>query len=272
MISGLRPYVDMKDSGIKELGRVPAHWEVVALRRKLRLYDGIKIGPFGSQLKLDEMTTSGYKVYGQANVISNDFGLGTKYVDEYKFNELSACAVVPGDLLVTMMGTSGRCALVPDDAELGIMDSHLLRIRLGTDANTQFAKRLIDEAPYLKHQIVVAGKGSIMHGLNSSIVKALVLAWPPPSEQAAILQFLIHADRGFRRYTRIKQRLFFDEVVDAMHQQSGLLYEFRTRLLADVVTGKLDVREVAETLPESEFDTEVDIEGRTCPSTRLDVD
>ncbi|MGH9893745.1 MAG: hypothetical protein ACREA0_17530 [bacterium] len=90
MLEGLKPYPAYKDSSVPWLGKVPKHWEVGTLRRKLRPYDGIKIGPFGSQLKLDQMSASGFKVYGQANVIAGDFARGTKFVDKQKFDELSA--------------------------------------------------------------------------------------------------------------------------------------------------------------------------------------
>ena len=50
-----QPYPDYKNSGVEWLGEIPAHWEVSPLRHKLRGgYDGIKIGPFGSQLKLEQ--------------------------------------------------------------------------------------------------------------------------------------------------------------------------------------------------------------------------
>ena len=229
-IANLKPYPAMKDSGVACLGSVPVHWDVVSLRRKLRLFDGIKIGPFGSQLKLEQMVPSGYKVYGQANVIAKDFVRGTKFVEQEKFNELSACVVLPGDLLVTMMGTSGRCACVPDDAVMGIMDSHLLRLRTNGSLNVRFVSLLIDESPYVKEQITVAGKGSIMHGLNSGIVKALVLALPPLPEQTAIVRFLDYADRRIRRYIRAKQKLI------------TLLEEQKEAIIHQAVTGQIDVR------------------------------
>jgi type I restriction enzyme S subunit len=89
MVAVLEPYMSYKTSSVPWLGEVPEHWEVGTLRRRLRSYDGIKIGPFGSQLKLDEMSASGYKVYGQANVIASDFARGAKFVDQNKFEELS---------------------------------------------------------------------------------------------------------------------------------------------------------------------------------------
>ncbi|MCY4355551.1 MAG: hypothetical protein OXC09_12390 [Truepera sp.] len=230
MMADLKPYPAYKDSGVEWLGEVPEHWGVSTLRRKLRTPDGIKVGPFGSQLKLEQMSPSGYKVYGQANVIARDFARGTKFVNQEKFDELSACEVLPGDLLVTMMGTSGRCTHVPEDAAMGIMDSHLLRLRTDTSINVRFASRLIDESPYVKEQITVAGKGSIMHGLNSGMVKALVLALPPLPEQTAITRFLDYTDRRIQRYIQAKQKLI------------ALLEEQRQAIIHQAVTGQIDVR------------------------------
>jgi type I restriction enzyme, S subunit len=207
MIADLNPYPAYKDSGVPLLGEVPEHWEVGTLRRWLRPYDGIKIGPFGSQMRLEHMTSSGYKVFGQANVIASDFFRGTKFVDQKKYDELSACRVQPGDLVMTMMGTSGRCAMVPQTAAAGIMDSHLLRLRTSVSAAAPFFALILDEGAYVKEQIGVAGKGSIMHGLNSSIVKDLALAIPPLPEQSTILRFLDHADRRIRRYISAKKKL-----------------------------------------------------------------
>lgn len=229
MIHNLKPYPAYKDSGVPWLGEVPEHWEIGTLRRRLKPYDGIKIGPFGSQLKLEFMTTSGYKVYGQANVIASDFSRGNKFVDKQKFNELSACQVSPGDLLITMMGTSGRCALVPDEAELGIMDSHLLRLRIDESMLFgRFVGLVLDQAPYIKEQIAIAGKGSIMQGLNSSIVKNIILALPPCAEQSAIVRYLDHIDRRIRRYTRAKQKLI------------KLLEEQKQAIIHQAVTHGLD--------------------------------
>ena len=230
MIANPKSYTKRKYSGVDLFGQVPGHWLVVTLRRTLRPYDGIKIGPFGSQLKLEHMSPSGYKVYGQANVIAHDFDLGTKFISQAKFDELSTCQVCPGDLLVTMMGTSGRCSLVPDDAALGIMDSHLLRLRTNADLDTKFASLLIDESPYVKEQVLLAGKGSIMHGLNSALIKGIILALPPVPEQIGIVHFLDYVDRRIRRYISAKQRLI------------ALLEEQKQAIIHQVVTGQIDVR------------------------------
>jgi type I restriction enzyme, S subunit len=184
-------YESYKDSGLEWLGEVPEHWKLKCVRHLLRpSYDGLKIGPFGSQLTSQMLRESGYKVYGQENVIANDFNRGERFISEEKYQQLAVYELRPGDILITMMGTSGRCGIVPDNIEVGVMDSHLLRMRVTEEIRSQFLRLLIDESAYVAHQIRVLGKGSIMHGLNSSIIKELLLTIPAVDEQDLILSFL----------------------------------------------------------------------------------
>jgi type I restriction enzyme S subunit len=221
-----KPYPCYTDSRVEWLGKVPSHWEVYSLRRRLfRQAGSIKIGPFGSALKLEFMVQEGFKVYGQENVILRDFSRGNKYIDQAKFSELAACEIRPRDIVVTMMGSSGHGAIVPDGIERGIMDSHLLRIRLpDADLHPGFLALLIDEAEYVRNQIGAAGKGAIMHGLNSSIIKNIVLAVPPTNEQSRILAFLE------REAARI------DALVAKKKRLIELLREKRTALVTRAVT------------------------------------
>ena len=225
-----RPYPEYRDSRVEYLGQVPAHWAVYPLRRRLfREAGSIKIGPFGSALKLEFMVPEGFKVYGQEHVIARDFSRGSKYVDETKFAELGGCEIQSRDLLITMMGSSGRCVAVPDGIETGIMDSHLIRIRLpDADLPPEFVALLIDEADYVRDQIQAAGKGAIMHGLNSSIIKAIVMAVPPIAEQLRILDCLDRETAKIDALVARKERLI------------ELLQEKRTALITRAVTRGLD--------------------------------
>ena len=74
--------------------------------------------------------------------------------------------------------------------------------------------------------------------LNRNVIHPERLAFPPPSEQVRIANSL---DACLDRLGGAADR--------AQHEVS-LLREYRTRLISDVVTGKLDVREAAATLPE----------------------
>ena len=222
-------YSEYQDSGIDWLGKIPKHWEVCELRRKLQNGQGIKIGPFGSQLKLEFMQETGFKVYGQENIIWNDFTLGTRYIGEDKFNELSTCSIQPNDVLVTMMGTSGRCQVVPENIELGLIDSHLLRLRVKNDElQPRFISILIDKSPYVQEQLRASGKGTIMHGLNSALIKEILIAIPPIPEQKQIATFLDPAT------TEI------DQIIEQQKQLITLLEEERTTVISHAVTKGLD--------------------------------
>jgi len=223
-------YPNYKDSGVEWLGEIPETWSPTRLRFLLRDgYEGMKIGPFGSQLTSEMIEECGeYKVYGQENIIANNFVRGSRYIGCEKYRELSVYEINPGDLLITMMGTSGRCDVAPTNIARGIMDSHLLRMRLTTAARTDFVRLLIDEAAYVGTQIQLAGKGSIMHGLNSSIVKNLLLLLPPIDEQTQIAAFL---DRETAK---------IDELVAEQRRLMELLKEKRQAVISDAVTKGLN--------------------------------
>ena len=209
-------YPVYKSSGVEWLGDIPEHWEV----KRLKFYFqsgklGIKIGPFGSYIKSDIIKSSNeiksterYKVYGQENVIGNSFKKGDKYINVENFNRLSAYQIYPGNLVITMMGTTGRCMVVPLEIEPGIMDSHLIRISVNeNEIKPTFLALLINDSFYIYAQVKINSKGSIMEGLNSSIIKYLLIAKPPLSEQQAIANFLDDKLAQIDEHIAKKQRM-----------------------------------------------------------------
>lgn len=224
-------YDKYKDSGVEWLGAIPEHWEVKRFKFLLQDgYEGLKIGPFGSQIKSEKLSLYGnYKVYGQENIINQDFSLGHRYLEDELFHELSIYEIRAKDLLITMMGTSGRCYIVPEYFQKGIMDSHLIRLRLTNNYNLDFIRYLIDESEYVSYQVKVLGKGSIMHGLNSTIIKNLELIIPPLEEQEKIARFLDY---------KTKQ---IDDLIAKKETLIEKLDEKRTALITHAVTKGLDV-------------------------------
>ena len=207
---------------------VPEHWDIVRLKWVLRKGEGIKIGPFGSSLKLQDLDDNGIRVYGQENVIKDDFTLGKRFLSKEKFEELSVYEVFPKDILVTMMGTTGKCKLVPEDAEKGIMDSHLIRLRANEKMKPEFLSILINDSLQLKFQMSIDSKGSIMSGLNSKIVKNLFLPLPPIEEQNRIVEILNTESAKITRFIQTKQRFI------------ELLKEQRQSIITNAVTKGID--------------------------------
>ena len=159
---------------------------------------GIKIGPFGSQLKKEMLLSDGlYRVYGQENVYEHDFSLGDRYLTRDHFNRLSSCEILPGDFVMSTMGTIGKCAIVPPSIQRGIIDSHLIRLRFDDKKiRPDYMLQLFsDQYHYLSDQTSRLAVGGIMDGLSVGIVSRLNFVYPESlEEQRRIIDTLSEVD------------------------------------------------------------------------------
>ena len=167
----------------------------------------MKIGPFGSALKKEFYTKSGYKVYAQENVFTENFFIGDYYIPKAKYEELSSCKLEPGDLVISMMGTIGSCAIFPENAEIGIMNSHLLRLQFKENIKTEYIYQLLKNSPQIRKQIKHLSVGSIMNGLSSSVVKKIIFPIPEFSEQCKIAKFFKLLDTRIHSQSKIIDNL-----------------------------------------------------------------
>ena len=85
--------------------------------------------------------------------------------------------------------------------------------------------------------------GGTKQGLGLGEVKSVFIPVPPLDQQEAICA---HLDTEVAR---------FKEAAARLEREIDLLREYRTRLVADVVTGKLDVRAAAAHLPHETIST-----------------
>lgn len=154
----------------------------------------IKIGPFGSQLKKEFLISTGYKVYGQENVYTRNMEIGNRYISKSHFQELKTCEIIPGDFIISMMGTIGKCMVVPLNIEPGIIDSHLIRLRLNKNKIDPIYFAQLFGTKEIQDQISNLSVGGIMAGLSSAIIKKIVISFPPLPEQRAIAEVLSNVD------------------------------------------------------------------------------
>lgn len=161
--------------------------------------NGIKIGPFGSQLKKEMLLSDGvYRVYGQENVYAHDFNIGDRYLTREHFNRLNSCEILPGDFVMSTMGTIGKCAIVPTTIQRGIMDSHLIRLRFDEKkVRSDYILQLFsDQFHYLSDQTARLAVGGIMDGLSVGIVSRLNVIYPESiEEQGKIIKTLSEVDK-----------------------------------------------------------------------------
>lgn len=148
----------------------------------------LKAGPFGSALKKEFYTSTGYKIYGQEQVINGDAHFGNYFISSEKYAELISCAIKPGDLLISLVGTTGKILVLPPDAMPGIINPRLLKVSLSAGNIAPAYIQIVLESPYARHFFKLNAHGGTMDVLNLGILKELAIPIPSMAEQEEIVQ------------------------------------------------------------------------------------
>ena len=226
---GLDSNVRLKPSGVEWLGDVPEHWEV---RRAKFLYR-----------EADERSTTGTE---ELMSVSHITGATPRKKNVTMFlaeSNIGYKRCRPGDIVINTMWAYMAALGVARQNGL-VSPSYGVYRPLNTERlNHDYIDSLIRTEAYRTNYLIRStGITSSRLRLYPESFLDILLLYPPTAEQNAIVEHLERATATT------------NAAIARARRQIELLQEYRTRLIADVVTGKLDVREAAAHLPDEDDD------------------
>lgn len=168
------------------IGWIPREWNIKLLAELLADFDpAMRAGPFGSALLKKELVEVGLPLLGIDNVHAERFvATYTRLVTPRKFAQLERYAVRPEDLMITIMGTVGRCCLVPKDIGKALSSKHTWTISLNQDAYSPYLAMLqINYSPWVLGHFARDQQGGTMAAIRSETLRSTWLPVPPREEQ-----------------------------------------------------------------------------------------
>ena len=205
-----RPYPAYKSSGVKWLGKVPAHWEVTRLKEEFRCLNRHRLPIGGPERGL--MTKRSYDYYGASGVIDK--------VDDYLFDdELLLIAEDGANLVLRNL----PLAIIARGRFWVNNHAHILKPKRG---HLGFLAGVMEGLNYLPWI-----SGAAQPKLTQDRLMSIAIAVPPVEEQENIVTSVTDSTNHLRR------------AISRGRRQVELLREYRTRLESDAVTGKIDVPE-----------------------------
>ena len=193
-----------------------ANWEEVTIAD---ICKDMRTGPFGSALHHDEFVDEGIFVLGIDNAVENKFSYNRmRYITEEKYEKLKRYTVHPGDVIITIMGTVGRSAVIPEDMPKAINTKHLACLTPDTNiVDSYFLVNVFQVHPLIRKQLESQSKGAIMNGLNLTIIKGLKFRLPPLELQKKFVIFYNQINKS-----KVKVQKALDEtqkLFDSLMQQ-----------------------------------------------------
>ena len=234
-----QPYPAYKDSGVEWLREVPEHWDVSRFGRLVNLVVGF---PFQSQGFTE--SRDGIRLLRGINIAPGE--LRWHEVVRWPVSDSECLAeyrMQVGDIVVGMdrpiVGSGTRVATVSLNDVPALLLQRVARIRVGNSLARDFAVALLRGKGFMNYLAPIFTGISVPH-LSPGQIKDFRVAVPDLVEQRAIIK-------------HVKSRTeAVQSAIAGVSKQIRLLREYRTRLVADVVTGKLDVREAVASLSEAD--------------------
>ena len=225
---GLDTNVKLKDSGVEWIGEIPEDW---GIRKFSHISKRISVGFVGSIEKhyTDETGIPLLKTgnIGNGEVLLNKLSYVTK---EFHYANVKS-QLIPGDIIIARHGESGKSAVIAKMLKHANC-LNIVLLKVGSKMYGKYYSYLMNAHIFLEHLQAIQG-GSVQGVINTEDISQMKVIFLPKPEQEAIVEYLD------------KHTANIDKTIKKINKNIELLEEYKQSLIHHVVTGKVDVREIA---------------------------
>jgi type I restriction enzyme, S subunit len=230
---GLDPTVQMRDSGIYWLGHVPAHWEVKRLRFAMdKIEQGWSPQCYNYEAQKDE-----WGVLKVGCVNGSSFDPFENKLLPTELEPRTQYEIRTGDILMSRANTKqllGSAAIVNWVRSKLLLCDKLYRLIVSGRINRQFAVLTMRSQPArFQFERAATGTSGSMQNIGQDTIKDLIITLPPLSEQEAIVSAVLAQSDKLK------------SIEEKINSAVDHLTEYRSALITNAVTGKIDLTELA---------------------------
>jgi len=223
---GLNPNAKMKASGIEWLGEIPEHWKITPIRYVANVVRGGSPRPAGSP----EFFHGNYLPWITVAELTKDEGKFITGTEQCLTEEgTKRSRIIQKNTL--LLSNSGATLGVPKVTKITgcINDGSVAFIDITQDISLDYLYWFLKSMTTIYREYVKQGAGQ--PNLNTDIVKDTFLPKPPRSEQEDIIKYIESVEASI------------DKLFQSIKRQINFLQEYRSALISETVTGKIDVRD-----------------------------
>lgn len=224
---GLDENVEMKESGVESIGRIPIGWKIKKLKYVMRSFGRIGFRGYGTKDIVDE--GQGAITLSPSNIqeSSMDYSKRT-YLSWNKYYESPEIMIENGDVLMVKTGSSyGKCAIVKNMPMECTINPQLVVFKEHTEMPEYLAYCF--QTSFAKFFINTSVIGGTIPTISQEKINNYVFPFPPKPDQKQIVTYL---DNEMQK---------FDTAITNCQRQITLLQERKQIIINEVVTGKVRV-------------------------------
>ncbi len=225
---GIDPNIKMKDSDLTWLPKIPESSSVMTLKHlvKTKITDGPHLTPKPVENGIPFISAEAVQDY---SINFNSKWGDISYEDHLEFSK--KCKPQNGDIFIVKSGaTTGKVAYVNTDIEFNIWSPLALVRADERKISSLYLFYFIISKSFLE-QIQFSWSFGTQQNIGMGVIQNLKIITPTLKQQQEIVDFIKD------------ETSTIDDLISKYQKQIDLMQEYRTVLMSQAVTGKIDVRE-----------------------------